>query len=305
VSQNLGFVESTRNGGSRVRLVTVHNPYGVPLDGIVWEPPDDTAEAAVVHVHGKGGNFYSGPGRFIPELTRGLPLVHYAVNMRCHDLGTTRADLPCDDLMRSSRRVGRGAEVDGGMWERIADGPGDLGAAVRWLRDGDIEKVFIAGHSSGGFYAARYAAQARDVAGLVLLSPLTSNRTALRTWFEHEEELEAAVEQARMLVASDRGELLIPVPHWYYAISARSLLERANEPPDTWRRAMSASTVPTLWLWGSEESRAEHWNGLFVALSSEEDERVVVDGADHHYTGCEREVAEAVGRFVLAWVRRM
>jgi len=59
-----------------VQLVTAVNEDGLELDAALYEVPRSVA--AVVHVHGKGGNFYSGPGRFIPEMTADVPISHLA-----------------------------------------------------------------------------------------------------------------------------------------------------------------------------------------------------------------------------------
>jgi pimeloyl-ACP methyl ester carboxylesterase len=284
--------------GLSVRLLTLRNTDGVPLDAVAWEPSDRPL-AGIVYLHSKGGNFYTGPGRFVPELTRDRPLLQLAINMRCHDIATTRLDVPSDDIF-SDRETYRGAEVDGGAYERIADGHKDVAAAVSWMRGRGVEQVFIAGHSSGGFYVGQYAALHDDVAGRILISPLTSNRTALGFWFDSDGERDATVERAKRMVEAGQGELLLTVRHWYYAISARSFLERATEPPDVWEKAMAASDVPTLWLWGGEESRHQLWERLCAQLRGDRDRRVVIPGAEHHFIGHEQAVADEILDFVTA-----
>lgn len=286
----------------RVELLTVRNAADVPLDGVLWMPARGVEPvAAMVHLHAKGGNFYTGPGRFIPEHSRELPIAHLALNMRCHDLGTTRGDLPSGDLFGDPAPFGRGAKVDGGMWERIGEGCLDVEAAVALLRGRGLRRIFLAGHSSGGFYAAQGAALDPAIAGRVLLSPLTGNRTALPQWFADEAELEATLERARAMVAEGRGEQLIPLKDWYYGIAARALLERAAEPDGLWDGWMAASSAPVLLLSGEHESRGPMWDAALEALPlpAEQRARVVIAGAEHHYIGYERAVADAVTRFVL------
>jgi pimeloyl-ACP methyl ester carboxylesterase len=282
-----------------VELLTLRNADGVPLDGVLWSPDgDEPAGAAILHLHAKGGNFYTGPGRFIPELTATAPIAHLALNMRCHDLGTTRADLPCGDLFSGTDTHGLGAEVDGGMWERISDGHLDVAAGVALLRERGHRQVFVAGHSSGGFYVADAAARRLGIAGRILLSPLTGNASALPVWFG--DGLADAVASARALVADGRGDQLIAVPHWYYAISARSLVERADEPPGVFADALAADASPLLMLYGSLESRAGLWSGIVDALATEDRTLTVIDGAEHHYVGHEQQIADTVCGWVLA-----
>ena len=162
---------------SRVRLIRIDGAGEVPIDGALAEPANGTAVAAVVHLHGKGGNFYTGPGRFIPDRTPAYPIVHLSINMHCHDLAYTRYDIPSPDFTTDD------VPTDGGFWERISQGHLDVAAAVEFLRAQGHERVFLSGHSSGGFYAVDYAARDDRIAGVALLSPLTSNRTGLPRWF--------------------------------------------------------------------------------------------------------------------------
>ena len=88
------------------------------------------------------------------------------------------------DLAQAIRRAGwnvltlhyRGSWGSPGQFS-IAHAVEDADAAVRFIRQPDIaskyrvdpQRVVIAGHSMGGFAAARYAAAHRDVIGLVLI----------------------------------------------------------------------------------------------------------------------------------------
>lgn len=281
--------------GSRtdVQLVGVSADDGRELEGLLYEP-DGPAVASVLHLHGKGGNCYSGAARFLPRLMAGLPVRHLALNMRCHDLGYTRADVRYDDFQEGSART------DGGWWEQVSIGPVDVAAGVGALRECGPEPVFIAGHSSGGFYTATYCSEDPAIAGRILLSPLTDNRRPLPMWFGDGEGLAAAVEQAREMAASGRGHEVIPLSTWYYGISADSLIERAAEEDAVWLRAMQASAAPVLLLWGGAESRDPLWRSLFDQLSVPDKQLVVVDGADHNYVGHEESVTRAVSEFVTA-----
>jgi len=277
------------------RLVTIETSDGVLLDGLLTEPPD--ARAAVLYLHGKGCNFYVGPGRFVPERSSLEDICHLSINMRCHDLGYTRPDVPAVDMPMTPGKD-RPSPVAGGMWEVLADGHKDLGAAVRYLRDRGYERVFIAGHSSGGFYTADYCARDPDIAGRILLSPLTSNKTPLNIWFPTAEALDEAIAQARQLVASGDGHRLIPLPTWFYAISASSLLERSEEADDAWMKAVSGSKAPVLMIWGGGEGRSPSWAKFWGDLPVEDKKHYVVEGADHLYLGFEDEVTQVVDEFL-------
>jgi pimeloyl-ACP methyl ester carboxylesterase len=276
-------------------MVTIETSDGLALDGLLTEPPDP--RAAVLYLHGKGCNFYTGPGRFIPERSALADITHLSINMRCHDLGYTRPDVPAVD-MPMIPGDDRPPPVAGGMWEVLADGHKDVGAAVRYLREGGYQRMFIAGHSSGGFYTADYCARDPDIAGRIMLSPLTSNKVPVRFWFPTDEALEGAVSRARELVASGDGHRLIPLPTWFYAIAASSLLERIAEEDDAWMKAASASIAPMLMIWGGAEGRSGLWAQFWSDLPIPDKEQFVVEGADHLYVGFEAEVTQVVDDFL-------
>lgn len=276
--------------GQAVVLQPLLADDGWPLDSLLYVPDGGIGETAIVHLHGKGSSFLGGPGRAVPPR---MPHVsHLVLNMRFRDLAYTRAEVPSEDFTSGEVPVG------GGFWESIADGHRDVAAAVAFLRDGGASRVVVAGHSSGGFYTADYGARDPDLAGRILISPLTGNRTALPVWFPNDQALEAALAQARAMVAKGRGRQLIPLDAWYYAISAQSFLERAAEPDGVWLDAMNRASSPALMVWGGAESRDDLWRDLFTAISADHKEQVVINGAEHHFIGYEDELAAAISGFV-------
>ena len=168
----------------------------------------------------------SGIGREIA-----LGLAEAGADVGCVDLGNL------DGVVAEIEALGRRARaapadvtdpdsVAGGMWERLDDGPLDIGGAATWLRERTGLPVYVLAHSAGGYFLGDWSAGDPEVAGRVFLSPLTSVRFPLSAWFADEASLEAARESAEKLVAAGRGHQLIVLPAWYFAISA-DLLERA------------------------------------------------------------------------------
>lgn len=282
-------------------LVSLDTPDGGTVD-VALSPPDLPApRTALIHLHGKGSNFYGVPGRLLAPTWVVPDLVHLAVNMRCHDLGYTRTDITSPDFTAGL------VPVAGGWWEDLAAGIDDVTAAVAYARGLGCRRIFLVGHSSGGFYATQYAARVGDVAGLILLSPLTSNKTALPVWFPDEAQLDLALEQAREAVSAGRGHEIIPLPRWYYGISAASLLQRAAEPDGVWAADLAAADCPVLMVIGGAESRAALWRDEMGRARHPDSRTVELDGADHHYVGFEEQVRSEVAAFVtrhapeLAW----
>jgi hypothetical protein len=261
------------------------------LQGVLYAPADGAATAAVLHVHGKGGNFYSGPPRTLPPLVAPDRLVHLALNLRCHDLAYSR--------LGNAAGIAPGAgAADGGMWERLDEGAPDIAAGVTWLQERTGLPVVVVAHSAGGYFLADYSAGNPPIAGRVFLSPLTSVRFPLSAWWPDAGELEEVARRAEQMVATGEGHLLIPVSSWYCAISAASLVERLHERPGRWLAGCNGSDTPVLMAWGAEESRAAEWNALTGRLTAPDRRRLELPGTGHEYAGAEQRLADAIAAFV-------
>ena len=273
-----------------VTLVRLHADDGQFLDALRYPTPEADRRTAVIHLPGKGSSFLGGPGRFMPPLWP--EVTHLSLNMRCRDLAWTNAELPSPDFTEGD------VPVAGGMWESIGDGHRDVAAAVEHLYERGHDRIFISGHSSGGFYTADYCARDPRIAGRILISPLTSNGTAVKVWFPDEQSRARAVAEAERMVADGRGHHLMTLPSWFYAMSAKSILERAAEPEGVWLDAMNRSASPVLMVWGTAESRDAHWRQLGEQFTAPFTRCVTIEGAEHHFVGDERELTAIARDFV-------
>ena len=196
-------------------LITFETPDGVPLDGALYRPSsNERAATAVLLVHGKARNFYTGPPRFLPPHIVEGGYATLAINRRGHDV----------IYARPGQR-----EPAGAAWEVFADSQSDIQGAVDWLAAHGYSQVALVGHSFGGVGSAYYAAEHPErVPALVLCSAAAGGPRYLERVSEHwfaGAELPSLLERARQLRAAGRDEELLLVPRWWWAISARSALE--------------------------------------------------------------------------------
>lgn len=267
----------------RVDLVTIVTNDGWELDSVLYTPdsgaPSDTL---LLHVHGKGATMLDAPARWLPDM---LPqFSHYAFNMRNHALAynTHRPDVP----------------VAGGMYESLEEGKADLEAAIEFAKSEGFTRIVVCAHSSGGYYAGVFLPHDSAVVGRVLLSPLMDNKFAFEWWYPEPGQLEDALASARQLVAEGRPDELIVLPSWYWAISARSLLERAHSPDgDAWIDAVNSHPSPVLMGWGAEESRDGLWTEVYEQLTVPKS-LARMENSDHWYVGHETDVTALVRQFV-------
>lgn len=275
----------------RAELVHVDVPGAGTALAAAWYPGGPASRQAILHLHGKGGNFYSGAGLFMPQLDQEREFSHLSLNMRCHDLGYTRYDLPVPDVQEGVIPVG------GGMWERLADGYDDVAAGIRWLHARGHARVVIVGHSSGAYYGLEACARpGLELDGVVLLSTVISYKRHLHYWFS-EHGLDAALSRAREHVDRGEGHALLPTKGWYYAISAESLLERWDEPDDAFESMLDAVACPLMFASGELEPRVPQWRALYDRVRAPGKRWLVLPGANHDYGGSEPALTAAVLEF--------
>ena len=267
-------------------LITFHAADSVPLDGLMYLPPGGGATRAVLLVHGKVMNFYTGPGRILPPYLTSMGFTCLAMNRRGHDLGGIR----------------NGRESYGGSWEKFSDSQLDIAAGVAALRDRGFAKIVLVGHSFGGIAAAAYAGDnPADIAALALCSAgsggpdylIQSSRRGMLAGEKHE----AVDAEARRLVAEGRGGQIIALPGWWYAITAASWVDLSENVPITVQK-LRRYPGPLLALRGSRE-HAEQYPAEAMAAASPKGKLAVIPEADHFYNRTEGAFARAVCEWLV------
>jgi pimeloyl-ACP methyl ester carboxylesterase len=271
----------------RIELITFPAGDGFPLDGLVYTPDVDESGKAALLVHGKTTNFYTGPARFLPPRLTALGWSCLAMNRRGHDLGSIR----------------NGRECYGGAWERFGDSQLDIEGGMAELRRRGFQSAALIGHSFGGIAAAAYSADhGEEVSALGLCSagcggreylPQCSDRGLLAA--ERHAEVDA---EARRLVKAGQGDLIIGIPGWWYAITAASWVDLAENVPSTVESA-SRYPGPILALRGSLEPPEIYPAEQVAAAAGARGRLVVVSGSDHFYNGVE----DAFTSAVCDWLR--
>lgn len=245
----------------------------------------------VLYVHGKSTCFYRGMSWWLPMLLEQVPVVHASINMRSHSLGYSVRPEPGDPLKG----------LRGGMWEDVDAGAVDVATAIEFLAAEYGLPVWVVGHSAGGFYAVTGAAATNQpLAGRVLLSPLVTHRRNFAEWFGDPDRTDQAIAQAREMVAAGRGHLLIPLPTRQWAISAWSLVQRAEQALDVWPMALAARRSPVLMGWGTAEELRPNaeFQGIYDRIDLPDKSNFALKDSGHNYEGHEDEVARQLEKFI-------
>lgn len=266
----------------RSELITFHAVDKFPLDALLYLPPKETTSRAALLVHGKVMNFYTGPGRILPPHLTALGISCLAMNRRGHDLGGIR----------------NGRESYGGSWEKFFDSQLDIAAGIAVLRERGFSRIVLIGHSFGGIASAAYAGEhPADIAALALCSAGTggpdylvqSSRRGMLAGDRHQ----AVDAEAKRLVAEGRGDQIIALPGWWYAITAASWVDLSKNVPLTVEGARRYPG-PILALRGEKEPADIYPAEAVAQAAPGRATLAVIPGGDHFYNKTEAALASAV-----------
>jgi pimeloyl-ACP methyl ester carboxylesterase len=279
------------------QLVYVRSNDDIISGGAMFAPPQGSAKPiAIIWIHGWGVNFYSPTyvmiGRALAE--RGYTCI--SANTRMHDLGNVAGH-------RRGRRI-RG----GGYWGVASEELRDLAAWVDFAEDRGFNKVILVGHSAGWAAVRRYQAEEQDsrVAGVVLASG--SVRAETRPTDPDQ------LAEATRLMAEGQGDALLRDPKRSFPsyISAATFLDIADTPPEfkdffgvrTPNPAVTRIHCPLLAFFGTRGDVGGRADLELLRSSIQRQssgpprvDTVMIEKADHMYTGEEVQVAEAIAQW--------
>ncbi len=265
-------------------LITFQTPDGVALDG-AWNWPEGGARAgtAVLLVHGKARNFYTGPSRYLAPHIVGRGFAALAINRRGHDVIYSKPGL---------------REPAGAAYEVFTDSQQDILGAAKWLAGQGYPHVALVGHSFGGVASAYFAAEHPErVSALVLCSAAAGGPSYLervsKEWLAGDA-LPVLLERAREMRAAGRGEGLLLAPKWWWAISARSALEL--NVPDLVESAARTKCLILAIRGSLEPVDAYPIERVRDAAGGRATAEIV--GGNHYYAGHENEAGELVAEWL-------
>jgi len=279
-------------------LVYTESEDGLTLEGVVIRPAAKATDrhgtvdrdVALIWVHGLTGKFYEPSAVRVGRELAGDGYTVISGNNRGHDFGTML------------RRADGTAVLGGGGWECFDESPRDVAAWIGVAESLGFGRVVLFGHSLGALKVAYYQALRQDprVVGLVAGSPpVRAGRLD-----------PSLVAQAERMVDEGRGKDLLAwgtSPAGAGTHSAQTYLNRARTGLDVYGLdvpdpAVGKIRCPLLAIYGTDEAWVGGAADLKViarnAAAAARVDTAMIDGADHVYTGHERDVARVVARWL-------
>jgi pimeloyl-ACP methyl ester carboxylesterase len=283
-------------------LVYVETSDGITNGGAMFAAPVSSASPiAVIWIHGSLLNFYDPSYVKIGRELAARGLTTITGNTRMHDLGNLAAT-------RAGQRVRGGV-----YWGRYSEQVRDLAAWIDFATRRGFKGVILAGHSAGTTAVQIYQAETQDrrVLGLVI----ASGRVQPNPTPPDPERLA----QAKKLVDEGLGEALLPnADRPTSFVSAATFLGLANmgvrlrdfygvkteDPPVT------RVHCPLLAWFGTKEPEIGTAADLELLRSTLQRlptgpsrvDTVMIQNADHMYTGEEAQVAQTIANWAKAVV---
>ncbi len=276
-------------------LVYVRSKDDIVNGGAMFTPSSKSAKPiAVIWIHGWGTNFYDPSYTMIGRALAARGYTCITPNTRMHDLGTVAG-------YRHGKRI-RG----GGYWGVASEQVRDLAAWVDFAEDRGFKKVVLVGHSAGWAAVRVYQAQEQDPRVIGLIS-------ASGQIYPNEAPDPKMSADAARLVTSDRGDELLQFPalrrSYPSYVSAATYLDSAKVPPDvmdfygirTRNPAVTRIRCALLAWFGTRDDvgGAKDLDVLKAHIQRQSSgpsrvDTVMIEHADHMYTGEEAQVAEII-----------
>ncbi|MEW6721896.1 MAG: alpha/beta fold hydrolase [Candidatus Micrarchaeota archaeon] len=288
-----------------MELAEVATQDGLLLQGLVFEPGN--AGAALIYVHGLGGDFYGSPKKvnaFASECLK-RKIAFFIFNNRGSGLysGVKKLD--------SKRPSGYRYVMAGKCFERFEDSILDIGAVVAEAKRRGYSRIALVGHSTGANKAVYYLSRKHDraVKAAVLTGPVSDvpNIEA-----EAGRKYNALVKVAKRMVSGGKGDSLMSpkTPGWPISASRFLSLSVAGSAEDVFQyhfeapgyRALKRMRAPVLAILGEKDEYATMPPEKILASYKTQNPKLetrIVRGALHSFAGMEKELA----RIVCAWAQ--
>lgn len=276
-------------------LVYVRSKDEIINGGSIFTPPKNVAKPiAIIWIHGWGTNFYQPTyvniGRALAE--RGYTCI--VGNTRMHDLGNVE--------WIGGKRI-RG----GGYWGVASEQVRDIAAWIDFAEVRGFKQVVLAGHSAGWAAVTQYQAEKQDrrVVGVVVASGSVYPGTGPTDPDQ--------IAQATRMMADGHPDDLVRDPKRSFPsfISAATMLDIVNSPPEfkdffgtqttTKNPGVTRIRCPLLAFFGTNgdvgnEAELDILKSSIQRQSSGPSRvnTVMIQNADHMYTGEESQVAHAI-----------
>lgn len=276
----------------QTQLCTFKTADNERLHGLLFTPPDDRPDLALVFVHGVAMNFYLPPFSIFGQELAKRGRHCFVTNTRGHDWIS---------------RAGNLTKLGGSAYEKLEDCLFDLDGALDYLKRQGYRRFVLVGHSLGAIKSIIYQGTRRraDIVGIISCSipkQFYSERIGRQPAFRE------TIEKAESLVAEGRGQelLSIAVGATPGLFSAWTFLDKyGKDDRNDCRPYAKRMGCPLLAIVGGAEAKFFHeYAQELVAAAGANSTYQPVDGGNHFYNRHTVEIVEIIYRWLRQFHRQ-
>lgn len=282
----------------------------VNLEGILYKASSNISEKIILSVHGMTSNCFKKRDIEIAKKANEKGIDYFAFNNRGSEIVK---------YIEKETEGQPAKELAGTAYEDVLEGYEDIVGAIIKLKELGYKNIYLQGHSLGCTKIVYTYNELinndeteilENIKGVILLS-LVDIPMALKVYLR--DNFKQYLDYAEKLEHENKIYEMMPRESFIHPISVKSFLryardnkdiDFANYGKDNELEKLNNIQVPLFMRWGNDNEmiiqQADELSTMVNNIITNENKNIdYIDGANHSYTGKERELAEQIVEFVL------
>lgn len=293
-----------------MELINFMTTDGVNLEGILYKASSNISEKIILSVHGMTSNCFKKRDIEIAKKANEKGIDYFAFNNRGSEIVK---------YIEKETEGQPAKELAGTAYEDVLEGYEDIVGAIIKLKELGYKNIYLQGHSLGCTKIVYTYNELinndeteilENIKGVMLLS-LVDIPMALKVYLR--DNFKQYLDYAEKLERENKIYEMMPRESFIHPISVKSFLryardnkdiDFANYGKDNELEKLNNIQVPLFMRWGNDNEmiiqQADELSTMVNNIIANENKNIdYIDGANHSYTGKEKELAEQIVEFVL------
>ena len=293
-----------------MELINFMATDGVNLEGILYKASSNISEKIILSVHGMTSNCFKKRDIEIAKKANEKGIDYFAFNNRGSEIVK---------YIEKETEGQPAKELAGTAYEDVLEGYEDIVGAIIKLKELGYKNIYLQGHSLGCTKIVYTYNELinndeteilENIKGVMLLS-LVDIPMALKVYLR--DNFKQYLDYAEKLEHENKIYEMMPRESFIHPISVKSFLryardnkdiDFANYGKDNELEKLNNIQVPLFMRWGNDNEmiiqQADELSTMVNNIITNENKNIdYIDGANHSYTGKEKELAEQIVEFVM------
>ena len=293
-----------------MELINFMATDGVNLEGILYKASSNISEKIILSVHGMTSNCFKKRDIEIAKKANEKGIDYFAFNNRGSEIVK---------YIEKETEGQPAKELAGTAYEDVLEGYEDIVGAIIKLKELGYKNIYLQGQSLGCTKIVYTYNELinndeteilENIKGVILLS-LVDIPMALKVYLR--DNFKQYLDYAEKLEHENKIYEMMPRESFIHPISVKSFLryardnkdiDFANYGKDNELEKLNNIQVPLFMRWGNDNEmiiqQADELSTMVNNIITNENKNIdYIDGANHSYTGKEKELAEQIVEFVL------